>query len=141
MHRHQSLYRRAQERVVTPRALVQHRLVGLDSTVFVYAFENHPEFGPACRSLLNSIQIGSTLAIASTLVLGELLVRPFRDNRPDIARRYTELLAAYPNLEQIPRTPTFASRQRSCGPNGPHYDCQMQFILLRAVEARHGFCE
>jgi predicted nucleic acid-binding protein len=70
--------------------------------VFVYAFENHPEFGPACRSLLSSIQIGSTLAIASTLVLGELLVRPFRDNRPDIARGYTELLAAYPNLEQVP---------------------------------------
>jgi len=84
-----------------PRSLAEHRLVGLDTMVFVYALEDHPELGDPCRRLLAAIQEGRSRAVASALVLGELLVRPYRENRPDIARRYSDLLVGYRNLELV----------------------------------------
>ena len=88
--------------MVTPRALDQHRLVGLDTMVFVYAFERHAEFGPACEAILRSIEAGEVEAVMSSLVLGELLVRPFRENRPDVVHRYLDTLGRLPHLEQVP---------------------------------------
>ncbi len=78
------------------------RLVGLDTMVFVYAFERHAIFGPPCERILRAIEAGRIQAVMSSLVLGELLVKPFQDNRPSIARSYIETLARLEHLQQVP---------------------------------------
>ena len=88
--------------MVAPRALEQHRLIGIDTTVFVYAFDAHPEFGAACEAVLRSVEAGRVEAVMSTLVLSELLVRPFRLSRMDVAARYVDALARHPHLVQVP---------------------------------------
>lgn len=85
--------------MVAPRALSGHRVIGLDTTVFIYALEAHPTFDTAARRILHSVETAQTRAVASTLVLAELLVLPFREGRPDAAERYVRALEAYPNLQ------------------------------------------
>ena len=88
--------------MVAAGVVERHRRVGLDTMVFIYAFEGPREFGRPCTALLASIRDGDRAGVMSTLVLGELLVRPLRENRRDVALRYVELLGRYPNLEQVP---------------------------------------
>src|SRR5579862_3368505 len=88
--------------MVTPRTLAGHRLVGLDTTIFIYAFEANADFGQASWDLLASVRDRQITGVASTIVLGELLVRPYRSDQPDVARFYEDALTEYPNLDLVP---------------------------------------
>lgn len=45
--------------------------VFVDANVLVYHFTNHPQFGPACTGLVESIELGTTKGFTSTHVLSE----------------------------------------------------------------------
>jgi predicted nucleic acid-binding protein len=87
--------------VVAPGALAGHRLIGLDTALFVYDWEFHPTFGAAARAVSAAIESGELRAVASTLLLGELLVRPFPAGRADVAAAYRDRLSRYPNLSLV----------------------------------------
>lgn len=55
-------------------ALARHRLVALDTSVWIYHFEGSAAYGPAADSVLEAIAQGHIEAVASELVLLELLV-------------------------------------------------------------------
>jgi predicted nucleic acid-binding protein len=88
--------------VDAPRAVERHRLVGLDTVVFIYALERDPQLGALSEAVLRSVEAGMMHAVFSSLVFGELLVRPLRDGRLDSAQQYMEALARLPHLEEIP---------------------------------------
>jgi predicted nucleic acid-binding protein len=48
--------------------------------------------------LFRSVEAGEMTGVASDLVLGELIVRPLRLGRTDVAERYLKELPAFPNL-------------------------------------------
>lgn len=79
--------------------ITSHRIIGLDTCIFIYHFEAHPTYLPLTRVTLAQIQTGQCLGIASTIALMELTVHPWRLNRPDIARQYEVLLINFPNLK------------------------------------------
>ena len=78
--------------------LAEHAIVGLDTSVFIYHFENHPRYRPLTRALLAAVQAGRPEAITSTVTIMELTVHPWRVNRPAVARQYEALLVHFPNL-------------------------------------------
>jgi predicted nucleic acid-binding protein len=49
----------------------------LDTAVWIYSLESHPQFGQAARAVLRHVEGGAVGGVASTLVLAELLVLPF----------------------------------------------------------------
>ena len=84
--------------------------VGLDTMVFVYAFENHPAYVQLIRPLLIAIESGATEAVTSTITLAECLVQPYRKKDTALAARYMVLLRNFPHLAVLPVTDAIAER-------------------------------
>jgi predicted nucleic acid-binding protein len=81
--------------------LANHVVVGLDTSVFIYHFEAHPRYLPLTQELLASIQAGQRTAIASTIMVMELTVQPWKMGRSSVAREYEALLIHFPNLALV----------------------------------------
>ena len=45
----------------------------LDTNIFIYAIENHPEYGESCKKILSDVMDNKIAASCSMLVLAELL--------------------------------------------------------------------
>lgn len=67
-------------------------LVALDTMVWIYEFEAHPQFGPVVHSLFrDGLEAGRNPAGSSQLTLGELLVQPLSAGRSGLADRYRRI--------------------------------------------------
>jgi predicted nucleic acid-binding protein len=87
---------------VTPRPLRRHSRVLIDSSVWIYHFEQHPEFAGAAGQVIQSLEEGRFRGIVSELTLLELTVRPLQLGRQDVADEYELLLSYFPNVELEP---------------------------------------
>lgn len=85
-----------------PKPLRGHRKVLIDSSVWIYHFEQHPEFGAAAGRVIEALEEGAFRAVISELTLLELSVRPLQLGRQDVADEYELLLNYFPNLESEP---------------------------------------
>ncbi len=75
-----------------------HAVIGLDTCIFIYHLEAHPRYQPLTQELLAGVQAGRQTAIASTVTVMELTVRPWQVDRPAVAREYEALLVHFPHL-------------------------------------------
>lgn len=92
------------------RQLAGHRLVGLDTSIFIYHLENHARYQPLTAVIFDGIQQGRWPAVASTVALMELTVHPWRISEPMIAHQYEALLIHFPNLQLVDVTREVARR-------------------------------
>ena len=53
-------------------------------------------------ALLDRIQRGAATGICSLVALLEILVKPLRRQRPDVAQNYQVVLSAFPHLQIVP---------------------------------------
>ncbi|MBI1880221.1 MAG: PIN domain-containing protein [Chloroflexi bacterium] len=81
--------------------LAAHRLIGLDTTIFIYHVEANQKYLPLTRTILKYVESGQGNGIISTVVVMELTVHPWRINRGDVARQYEALLVNFPNLKLV----------------------------------------
>lgn len=79
-----------------------HGVVALDTSVWIYHFEDHPTYRKCTEYLLGHITDGYSRAIVSELTLLELLIKPLRLRRQDIADHYEALLTHFPNVSLQP---------------------------------------
>jgi len=85
-------------------ALAGHRLIALDTSVWIYHFEGSAAYGQAADSVLEAIAQGRAGAVASELVLLELLVAPLKKGSQDVADEIELMLLHFPNLQLAPVT-------------------------------------
>jgi len=78
-----------------------HSIIGLDTTLFIYHFEQHPRYSPLTRELYSGIEKGEWSGITSAITLMEIIVKPLSLGLQDIARKYEALLMNFPNLRVI----------------------------------------
>lgn len=76
--------------------------------LFVYHFEDHPEFGPAATRLLRRAERDQLQLVTSVLTLMETLVVPKRQKQVQLCERYRELFAGFPHLAVLPIDPPIA---------------------------------
>jgi len=81
--------------------LKPYPVIGLDTAIFIYHFEENPAYLPLTRDLLSSIESGERKGVTSTITLMEIIVKPLALGQIDVARKYEALLANFPNLEII----------------------------------------
>ncbi len=74
------------------------QVIALDTSVFMYVFEEHPMFLKRAESVLQQIESGKARGIFSVIGMIELQTGPKKLNRYDIAARYRELIKTFPNL-------------------------------------------
>jgi predicted nucleic acid-binding protein len=84
--------------------LKKHRIIALDTCLWIYHFEKHPELSKPVGQILTAVAKGQCQAIASELVLLELITGPLKVGRQDAADEYEILLTHYPNLTLAPIT-------------------------------------
>jgi predicted nucleic acid-binding protein len=78
--------------------LSQHRLVTLDTPVFIYHLESHLVYGRLAYIVLAGLQAGQYQGVTSVVTLMELTVRPWRARQELIARKYEAVVTRLPNL-------------------------------------------
>ncbi len=78
--------------------LTGHRIIGLDTSVFIYHFEAHPRYHSLTDTILRAVQAGQVQGVTSIVTLMELTVRPWQLAQAQIARQYEILLNNFPNL-------------------------------------------
>jgi predicted nucleic acid-binding protein len=100
-------------------ALAGHRLIALDTSVWIYHFEGSTASGRIADAVLETVSQGRVAAVASELVLLELLVAPLKKAAQDAADEIEMTLLHFPHLRLAPVT---------------------RGVLVRAAEirARHG---
>lgn len=89
---------------VVRTVLERHKVIALDSSIWIYHFENHPEYLPLTTEVLTAVESGNLRAIASELTILEIIVLPLKQEHLDAADDYELLLSEFPNLTLIPIT-------------------------------------
>jgi predicted nucleic acid-binding protein len=75
--------------------------VGLDTAVFIYFIEEHPDYLPLVEPVLAGMDAGRWKGVTSTLTLLETLVVPYRAGNLQLADRYESLLASARGLRLV----------------------------------------
>ena len=77
---------------------INGKKIALDTVVFIYALEDNDQFGRCAEQIFLAIEKGKCKGFASDLVLAELMVKPLREEKPEIAEEYASELPNFPNL-------------------------------------------
>lgn len=72
--------------------------IGIDTPVIIYLLEKHPQHLDSARKLMNKIQDGKYQAVFSGIGLIEILTGPKKQGNYELAARYREIIARFPNL-------------------------------------------
>src|SRR5579885_1221613 len=86
-------------------------VVGLDTAPIIYFLEAYPDWGPLVRPLFETRIIpGANTAATSTITLAEVLIKPLRAARVDLAATYKAFLTNSPHETLAVITPAVAER-------------------------------
>ncbi|MEM8994709.1 MAG: PIN domain-containing protein [Acidobacteriota bacterium] len=77
-------------------------LIAVDTMLFVYLFEQSPEFGQAARRVFLAAEEGLCRLVASHLAPMEVLVKPKKVGATELCRRYRHFFDGFPHLELVP---------------------------------------
>ena len=75
------------------------KIIGLDTMVFIYHFEENKIYSPLTFSIFESLEKGNFNGVTSILTLLEILVKPKRENNSILTERYKILFETFPNLQ------------------------------------------
>jgi predicted nucleic acid-binding protein len=100
----------ALEGTVIASFLERQRKIGLDTSVFIYAVEENPQYVEPVRSILKWVEGSKGLAVTSTITMLEVLVQPYRLADIDRVNKFYALLTTYPHLEWIAPSLQIADR-------------------------------
>jgi len=75
------------------------KIVGLDTMIFIYHFEENQAYSPLTFSIFESLEKGNFKGITSILNLLEILVKPKKENNSLLTERYKLLFETFPNLQ------------------------------------------
>lgn len=73
-------------------------IIAIDSMIFIYYFEAHPDFCSKARTIFRSISSGKNLGVSSVITLLEILTYPKKQRDYLLVKQYSELLKNFPNL-------------------------------------------
>ncbi|MEZ5537941.1 MAG: type II toxin-antitoxin system VapC family toxin [Thiolinea sp.] len=71
---------------------LKDKRVYFDTNPFIYFVEGHEVFGDAVKPVFELLDSGQITACTSQLTLTELLIKPYRDNLPEVIAAYESLL-------------------------------------------------
>ena len=83
------------------KRLAKAKVIGLDTSIFIYFLENNLRYGPLAKITLNGIEKGKWQGVTSTITLMEITVRPWQLGRESAAREYEAILVHFPNLSIV----------------------------------------
>jgi predicted nucleic acid-binding protein len=83
------------------RRLAAAKIIGLNTSVFIYFLENTPRYRALTQITFNGIENGAWEGVTSTITLMEITVHPWQLGREQVAREYEAVLVHFPNLSIV----------------------------------------
>src|SRR3972149_1974888 len=83
------------------KRLAKAKVIGLDTSIFIYFLEDNERYGPLAQITINGIEKGKWEGGTSTITLMEITVRPWQLGRESAAREYEAILVHFPNLSVV----------------------------------------
>lgn len=80
------------------KRLAKAKVIGLDTSVFVYFLEDNKNYAPLAQITFKGIENGKWQGVTSTITLMEITVRPWQLKNESAARKYEAVLVHFPNL-------------------------------------------
>ena len=80
------------------RSLRSYQVLGFDTMIFIYHFEDHPLFAPLTEPLFEAVDRGDLSAEVSVLLAGEVLAGAKKAANNEILLRYRHIFSEFPNL-------------------------------------------
>lgn len=80
----------------------RQRIFALDTNIFIYHFEENPEYVSFTEDLFEKIESGRVRAVTSVLTLHEILTGARKAGDERLVVLYRDLLGSFPNLHIIP---------------------------------------
>lgn len=90
------------------QALTAHKLIGLDTTPFIYFWERHPTYFALSEELFRVLTRPHVQGITSVITLIEVCIHPQRLGRQDLIAAYEQILLHSPQLTLLPITVALA---------------------------------
>lgn len=84
------------------------KTIFLDTAPLIYFIEGHSEYQNALTEIFKANDNGSFGFITSSITLLEVLVKPLRENKPELAERYKYILIKAPGIEILEMTNTLS---------------------------------
>lgn len=84
------------------RGISEGQIIGIDTMVFIYHLEDHPDFSTITERLFDAVEKGKFYAITSLITLLEILVKPKKEGLTKVVSDYRDLLLTFQNLKFIP---------------------------------------
>jgi predicted nucleic acid-binding protein len=89
---------------------LQGQTIGLDTAPLIYLIEQNLTYLERVRAFFIAMNQGEFQIVASTLVLTEVLVHPFRADNAELAREYRDIVFNQANLTILPVSSAIAER-------------------------------
>ena len=70
----------------------------LDSSCFIYVFEQHPRYHDVVKPIFSMLSSNKTTAFTSTITVTEVLTKPYKENAYELVDLYLEAFSHIPNL-------------------------------------------
>ena len=86
---------------VLGRYLRRHRLVALDTSIFIYQLEANERYVHLANEIFMWLEKEDSRGVTSTLTMTELLVGPYRNADDQLVDEYFALLSRFPHLAWI----------------------------------------
>lgn len=83
------------------KRLAKAKVIGLDTSIFIYFLEENERYSLLAQSIFNGIEKGKWQGVTSTITLMEITVRPWQLGKELAAREYEAVLAHFPNLSVV----------------------------------------
>lgn len=83
------------------KRLAKAKVIGLDTSIFIYFLEGSKKYSPLARVTLKGIEEGKWEGVTSTITLMEVTVHPWQVGREKVAREYEAMLVHFPNLSIV----------------------------------------
>ena len=83
------------------KRLAKAKVIGLDTSVFIYFLEDNERYAPLAQITINGIEKGKWQGVTTTITLMEITVRPWQLGRESAAREYEAILVHFPNLSVV----------------------------------------
>jgi predicted nucleic acid-binding protein len=84
------------------KSLTKHKIIGIDTSPFIYHFENDRAYSSLTLRLFEEIEKGNLKAVTSIITLMEILVKPKEQGDKQAIEDYKFVLKTFPNLTLRP---------------------------------------
>lgn len=76
----------------------------IDSSVFIYLFEDYPRYVGFLETFFNELSSGAYSSVSSIITVTEVLTKPYEENQIELIKKYSDIFYHLPHFSLVAPT-------------------------------------